>query len=181
VWRLSDATITEPSFLDFVASSYLTVPLIIAVTDADDTTLDLVGGVGYHENDGSYTQVMEEETWDFPAGDFSEQPYFEAYADYITLSYDGIPIPIEQFNLSGTFNADGSAIEEGVGTGLGDSRHMWALIGQPEEDYDAVCRIASKAGVDCEPCSDGEPYCIYIVAEGITATWEEGLTLVTVE
>jgi hypothetical protein len=61
VWRLSDATITEPSFLDFVASTYLTVPLLIGVTAADDTSIDLLGGVGFHENDGAYTQVDGEE------------------------------------------------------------------------------------------------------------------------
>jgi hypothetical protein len=178
VWRLSDATITEPAFLDFVASSYLTVPLLIGVTASDDTSIDLLGGVGYHENDGAYTQVDGEETWDFPAGDFADQPYFEAYSDYITVSYNGIPIPIEQFHLSGTFTADGTAIQKGVGSGFGDSRYMGPLLMQPADAYDAVCNIAAKAGVSCVPCSDGEPYCIYIVAEDITAEWEEGLTIV---
>ncbi len=181
VFRLSEATITEPAFLDFVASSYLTVPLLISVSAADDTSIDLLGGIGEHENDGSYTQVMDEETWDFPAGDFSEQPYFEAYAEYITLSYNAILIPIEQFNLSGTFTADGTAIQRGVASGLGDSRHMGPLVGRDADDYSAVCEIAAGAGVECEPCADGEPYCIYIVAEEITATWEEGLALVAVE
>ncbi|MDP2317424.1 MAG: Ig-like domain-containing protein [Pseudomonadota bacterium] len=181
VWRLSEARITEPSFLDALASIYLTVPLLIGVTSATSTDIDLLGGVGYHENDGSYTQVMAEETWDFPAGSFDEQPYFEAYADYITVSYDGTPIPIEQFHLSGTFTADGTAIEKGVGSGFGDSRHMGPLLNQPADDYNAVCEIAVKAGVECVPCSDGEPYCLYIVAEDITARWEDGLTLVQVE
>ncbi|MES2641594.1 MAG: Ig-like domain-containing protein [Myxococcota bacterium] len=181
VWRLSESTITEPSFLDFVASTYLTVPLLISISSAGSSEIDLLGGVGYHENDGSYTQVMDEETWDFPAGSFEEQPYFEAYADYITVSYNGIPIPIEQFHLSGTFTADGTSIEKGVGSGFGDSRHMGPLLNQAADDYSAVCRIAVKAGVECVPCSDGEPYCMYIVAEDITARWELGLTMEAVE
>lgn len=179
VWRLSDAEITEPAFLDFVASSYLTVPLIIAVAAASDTEIDLVGGLAFHENDGSYTQVMSEETWDFPAGAFHEAPFFDAYSEYITLSYAGTPIPIEQFHLSGTFTADGTAIERGVGSGYGDTRHMGALLNQPD-NASAVCEIAAGAGVPCVPCSDGAPYCIYIVAEEISARWEEGLTLVPV-
>lgn len=181
VWRLSEAEITEPSFLDFVATTYLTVPLLISVAAADETTIDLLGGVGNLEDDGSYTQVMSEETWDFPSGDFAAQPYFEAYAEYITVSYAGIPIPIEQFHLSGTFTADGARIEMGVGSGLGDSRHMGPLLGLSGDDYNAVCEIAAGAGVECEPCSDGEPYCIYIVAEEITAVLEDGLTLTPVE
>jgi hypothetical protein len=181
VWRLSDADITEPFFLDALAGTYLTVPLLINVTAADDATLDLLGGLGYPEDDGSYTQQMGEETWDFPSGDFSEQPYFEAYADRITITYDGTPIPIEQFHLAGTFSADGTRIEKGVGSGLGDSRYMGPLLRLPEDDLDAVCEIAAEAGVECQPCGDGEPYCIPIVAEEITAVLEEGLVLEPVD
>lgn len=181
VWRLSDADITEPSFLDFVANTYLTVPLLITVTAADDTTIDLLGGLGYLEDDGSYTQQMGEETWDFPSGDFAAQPYFEAYAELITITYSGTPIPIEQFHLSGTFTADGTRIEKGVGSGLGDSRYMGPLLGLPEDDLGAICEIAAEAGVECEPCADGEPYCIYIVAEEISAVVEEGLVLEPVD
>jgi hypothetical protein len=181
VFRLSDSTITEPAFLDLLASSYLTLPLLISVTAADETSLDLLGGVGELENDGTYTQVISEETWDFPAGDFSEQPYFEAFAEYITLSYNGILIPIEEFHLSGTFTADGTAIERGVGSGLGDSRYMAPLVGRDAGDLAAVCEIAAGAGVSCEPCADGEPYCIYIVAEDITAVLQDGLTLTPVD
>ncbi|MFN7142852.1 MAG: Ig-like domain-containing protein [Myxococcota bacterium] len=181
VFRLSDATITEPSFLDFVASTYLTVPLLISVTAADSTSLDLLGGLGVHENDGTYTQMEGEETWDFPSGDFTEQPYFEAYSEYITITYDGLPIPIEQFHLSGTFTADGTQIQRGVASGLGDTRHMAPLLGKPADEYDALCALAAGAGVMCEPCADGEPYCIYIVAEEITATWEAGLAMSPVE
>jgi hypothetical protein len=180
VFRLSEADITQPSFLDIVASSYLTVPLLISVTASDETTIDLIGGLGELENDGSYTQLTSEETWDFPAGDFSAQPYFEAYAESIVITFSGIDIPIEQFHLSGTFTADGSRIERGVGSGLGDSRNMGPLVMREADDYGAICEIAAAAGVECEPCSDGEPYCIYIVAEQITAEWEEGLTLVEV-
>lgn len=180
VFRLSEAEITDPAFLDFVASTYLTVPLLISVVAADDTSIDLLGGVGEQENDGTYTQVIDEETWDFPAGSFSEQPYFEAYADYITVSYSGIPIPIEGFSLSGTFSADGTTIEKGVASGMGDSRYMGPLLGREETDYNAVCEIAAGAGITCEPCDDGEPYCLHIVAEEVHAEWEEGLEMVEV-
>jgi hypothetical protein len=177
VFRLSDAEITDPAFLEFVAATYLTVPLLIAVTASDDTTLDLIGGIGEAENDGTFSQVLTEETWDFPAGDFSQQPYFEASAAYITLGYDGIPIPIEGFHLSGTFSADGTSIEKGVASGMGDSRYMGPLLGRDADDYGAVCEIAAGAGITCEPCSDGEPYCLNIVAEEVNAVWEDGLVM----
>ena len=55
--------------------------------------------------------------------------------------------------------------------------YMGELVGRTAKDYSAVCDIAAGAGVKCVPCSDGEPYCLYIVAEEITATQEDGLVL----
>ena len=176
MFRLSDANITEPAFLDAVAGMYLIVPLLIGVTASDATTIDMLGALGYHEDDGSYTQIDGQPTWDFPAGDFAEQPYFEAFADQITITYSDIPVPIENFALSGTFTADGSSIAEGVATGFGDSRHMGSLVGR-EGDLNAMCEVAEAAGVICEACSDGAEYCLWIVAENITAVWQDGLTL----
>lgn len=176
MFRLSDADITEPAFLDVVASTYLVVPLLFGVTSASDTEIDLLGALGYHESDGSYTQIDELATWDFPAADFSEAPYFEAQAEAITIMYVDIAIPIENFHLAGTFSADGSAIEHGTASGLGDSRYMGSLIGQDDEPG-AICELAEGAGVYCTECSDGEPYCLYIVAEDITADYIPGLTV----
>ncbi len=180
VWRLSDATITEPSALGFLASTYLNLPLLLAVTDASETAIDLLGGIAILEDDGSYVQSSAP-TWDFPAGSFEEAPYFEAFADSIELNYLGTPIPIERFSLSGTFTADGTAIERGVGSGFGDTRYMAPLLNRPAEELGAVCEIAAAAGATCVPCIDGGPYCLYIVAEEITGVWEEGLAMTPIE
>ena len=40
--------------------------------------------------------------------------------------------------------------------------------------------LAAAAGVYCTECSDGEPYCLPIVAEHIEAAKVDGLTLVVV-
>lgn len=178
MFRLSeDADITEPPFLEAVAGSYLSVPLLFGVTDANDSIIDLLGALGYHESTGEYVQVEGDTTWDFPAADFTEAPYFEAEAERIVITYQGVDIPIENFHLAGTFSADGTQIAEGTATGLGDSRYLGALMGRDDEPG-AICEIAEAAGVYCTECSDGEPWCLYIVAENITADWEEGLTLV---
>lgn len=179
-FSLADATITEPAFLEIVAGSQLTQPILIGVTAASSTAIDLVGGLG-EAVDGTYEQLEGLPTWDFPEADFSEQPYFEAESDLVTILYGETPIPIEQFALSGTFTSDGSVMAEGRATGFGDTRYMADLVNRPAEDYGAVCEIAAAAGIYCTECSDGEPYCLYIVAENIQAALVPDLTMEVVE
>lgn len=175
-FRISDSTITEPAFLDFVADSYLTVPILLGVVAADESQIDFLGALGEQDDRGVYTQYEGVPTWDFPPADFSEAPYFDAASEGIVIMYGDVPIPIEDFTLSGTLSADGTRIEEGRATGLGDSRYLGILM-VGDDDPNAACEIAEAAGVYCEACSDGEPYCLYIVAEHITATYQPGLVL----
>ncbi len=185
VFRISDAEITEPAFLDVLAATYLTVPILISVADANETSIDLFGGLGCETGDidcptgdSEYVQY-DLPSWDFPVADFTTQPYFLTESPLVTIQYGDLPIPIENFTLAGTFAADGSAIEEGYATGIGDTRYMGELVGKPDEPG-AVCDLASSAGVYCTDCSDGEPYCMYIVAEHITASLVDGLTMVEI-
>jgi hypothetical protein len=179
VFRLSDSEITQPRFLDAVAGTYLTVPILVSVVAADASSIELIGSLGELQNDGSYRQVPREPTWAFPAADFTAHPYFEASADRIVLAYAGIDIPVEQFTLSGTFSADGTFLEEAVVTGFGDSRNMGALLGQADNP-DAMCDLAEAAGVTCTDCADGAPYCLYIVAEEIDAAEVPGVSITPV-
>lgn len=175
--QLSEADITDPALLDAIASQYLTVPLLFQVTASDATSVDLLGALGEQNTDGTYSQLAGLPTWDFPAGDFSDSPYFSAAAEYITIMYGDIPIPIEGFTLEGSFTSDGSQIQMGRATGKADSRFMAPLISRPEDDYGAFCELAGAMGIPCEPCADGKPYCLYIVAENITALYQPGVTL----
>lgn len=181
VMRLSDGTVTDPAVLEVLANQYLTVPLLFGVTAADETQLDLLGALGEENDDHTFEQIVGLPTWDFPAGDFSTHPFFSAEAEYITLMYGDIPIPIENFTLEGTFTADGVYIREGRATGKADSRYMAPLIGMSADDYGAVCDLASSMGVYCEECADGMPYCLYIVGEDIIATYASGVTVTPVE
>ncbi len=179
VFRLSDSEITDPRFLDALAGTYLTVPLLITVTMADASSIDLLGALGELRDDGTYRQLRGETTWDFPVADFSAAPYFSASAERIVIPYAGIEIPVEDFTLSGTFTSDGTELAEAIVTGLGDSRDMGALLGQAD-DPNAMCSLAAAAGVECEPCGDGEPYCLHIVAEEINAQYLPGVSITAV-
>lgn len=176
-FRLSDdATITEPSFLELMASTYVTTPLLIGVTESNDQIIDLLGALGDYSAQGAYTQSKVDVPWDFPPADFTQAPYFAATAPLVTLTYKGTPIPIEQFHLEGTITEDGAYIKEGKASGFLDTRNAGSWVGAGTEPG-AVCDIAAKAGVTCVACQDGNPYCMYIVAEQITATQIPGLVL----
>lgn len=178
--QLSEADITEPALLGSLARQYLTVPLLFEVTEANDSVVDLLGALGYLEDDGTYTQMTWLPTWDFPAGDFADAPYFYAEAEYITIMYGPYPIPIENFTLEGSFTSDGAQIQKGRATGKADTRYMAPLIKRDPKDYAAFCDLAGSLGIYCEPCADGEDYCLYIVAEEIVGTWQEGVDLIEV-
>ncbi len=178
-FRLSDSDITEPAFLNLIAGTYLTVPILLGVESVDTAQIHMIGGLGYES--GSTLKQEDLPTWDFPSADFTTQPFFHAESALITIMYGDVPIPIADFNISGTFNRTGTAIEEGYATGIGDSRYMSELVGKPADDYGAVCDLAAAAGVVCTACSDGEPYCLYIVAENIVATEVDGLTMSVIE
>jgi len=169
-FRLSDdATITEPVFLEPLAATYVTTPLLIGVTAADATMIDLLGALGiYNQSNGTYSQ-SNEVPWDFPPADFTQSPFFAATAPLVTLSYNGIDIPIEQFHLEGTIADDASFIGEGKAWGYLDTRYAGVWVARPD-DPAAVCDVASSAGVSCVPCLDSEPYCMFIRAEEVHAT-----------
>lgn len=178
-FRLSDSDITEPAFLNLIAGTYLTVPILLGVESVDSAQIHMIGGLG--DDSGATIKQESLPTWDFPSADFTTQPFFHAESPLITIMYGDVPIPIADFNISGTFNRTGTTIEEGHATGIGDSRYMSELVGKPADDYGAVCDLAAAAGVVCTACADGEPYCLYIVAENIIASEVEGLTMAVIE
>jgi len=179
VLDLSQATILQPDTLGPLLASYLTEPILIGVDHADDTTIGLVGAQGYKRSDGTYKQVGTD-VWIFPDADFSENPYFSASTDYIAIDYGGTTIPIEQFELSGTFAPDGSAIGGGHAQGWGDTRNMGPLLGL-SDDPSAICDYIDLLGlgVSCSPCADGGNYCLFLEAVFDEAPIADGLTIDT--
>ena len=175
-FAIADAEITEPSVLEMFDDGALVAPLGFEVEQADDSTLTLLGALCAFDG-GETVQVSDMDTWDFPAADFTQSPYFETATDYISLDYLGYPIPLYDFAFSGNFNADGTAIVKGRVEGLVDTRSLGPLFNL-DDSPDAVCVLAGDVGVYCTPCpSDSEEYCLFVVGEDITAPWVEGLDI----
>jgi len=175
--EFSDVTITEPATAGALLKTFLTEPLLIGVAsvDIDAETIELVAAQGIKLNSGSYEQDTDVEAWLFPASDFSNNPFFESDADQIELTYTDIAIPVDGFHLEGTFAADGSSFGEGKLSGLVDTRYLHDLFGSDKKTY--VCDLGFNLGIECEACSDGEEYCIYLQAEDILSEIVDGVTL----
>jgi hypothetical protein len=112
---------------------------------------------------------MGQESCDFPLADFTAAPYIDAPADQIVLVYQDTEIPVTDFLLQGTFSADGTRFGGGILSGLADSRGAGDLLKQPGNE-DALCDLAAGVGIQCEPCPDGQVYCLYLRAVDPTAT-----------
>ena len=85
-------------------------------------------------------------------------------------------IAIDDLYVSGAFAPDASYVDGAQLSGSVDTRPLAILVGD-DEGEGAVCELAASIGVQCETCpSDGEPFCLSLVARSITAT-KESFTL----
>ncbi len=176
VYDLTTADWVEPKDFGSVISLYFTNPILIGVQWATEDTVDLIGTMGGISTSGEFTQLSTLPTWNLPATDFNDRPYFAASADKITVRAEGVDIDLYDFEITGTFSADGSRIGGTTITGLGDTRNMGELIGQKGEP-EALCELAATWSVICEPCPDGSSYCMRLTALGAEGTHVPDLSL----
>jgi hypothetical protein len=174
---LAAARIVQPDGIGSVLSSYLTQSILIGVSDVTSTEIQMLGAIG-KEKVSPAEQDYCDPTIDFPAADFSAQPFFTIGPQTTTLSVAGYNIEIGDLEITGTFKSDGSAFAGGTLAGTIDTRPLDPLVGDEEG---AICELAGSFGAACEACSsDGEPFCLSLVADQITAEEVSGLTLVEV-
>lgn len=176
---LIGATWVEPATLAPLVYIYFTTPVLLGVQYADASRMVLLGAPGLVDQFGVVTQDTSAPTWAFPPIDFSQSPFLDARADLIVLQYTAygitVDIPVENYAFQATFRADGASLGGGVLSGRGDTRNLGALLG--DERPEAMCELAGSLGVDCLPCSDGQPLCLDIRAEDVRGTLVDGLHL----
>jgi len=173
---LVDADWVEPGGIGGLLALYFTTPILIGVKVANPIHIDFMGVPGELDEFGVLQQDMNEATWDFPLTDFRDAPYFQAFSDGVTFSFEGLDVPIVDFRLAGTFSADMTEIGGIELSGLGDTRNLGELINDSDET--AVCQLAGTFGVDCIECPDGEDLCLFMNAREVDGTLVPGITLV---
>jgi hypothetical protein len=174
---LVSAEWVEPGGFSALMALYFTVPLLVGVQWADDETIDLKGAAGYETTEGALLQDPYEASWEFPRADFTKAPFFKAQTEEVRFTYAGFAIPVTDFELSATISADASELGGGVIEGLGDTRYLGGIIDSSNPDPATVCNLAATVGATCQDCPDGEPYCLFLQAEQVTAERVDGLVI----
>ena len=96
-------------------------------------------------------------------------PHLRLGPTTLILFIEGIEAEITDVFLAGDFTPDGSRLVEGSLEGLFDTRFIDVLI-DPGAGEGAACDLLESLGIECLPCpSDGEFYCLRMVAEGFVA------------
>ena len=95
----------------------------------------------------------------------STSPFFEAYSETLAIDYNGIAIPIFEFEISGTFSSDATKIGQAHFEGLGDTREIAENLMQ---DENGLCTLLAASGSPCVQCPGApaeEEYCIFLAGD----------------
>jgi hypothetical protein len=177
VLDLASADWVQPAGLGPVLALYFDTPILLGVENATASVLEFIGAPGAAAAAGGLMQDREASTWDFGEASFSQAPYFDASVDEVVFAFQGTTVPVSSFGLTGTFAADGSSLGGVRLGGLADTRQLGALLGDPDNES-ALCDYAETLGLACDPCDDGEVFCMVLSVENVTAQQAEGLELV---
>ncbi len=176
---LASARITEPPGIGSVLSGYLTTDILLGVSAVDGGSLDMLGAVARADVSPDEQDTCSP-TFPFPTADFTAEPYFAVGPQTVTLSIGGYDVDISDLQITGTFASDGTYFGGGTLSGSLDTRPLSALV-DDSGDPGAICDLAINFGAECIACpSDGEPYCLTLVADEILAEQVRRLTLVDV-
>jgi hypothetical protein len=172
---LASARFVEPAGVGELIGEFVTMNVLVGVAAVDGTNLTMMGALSVE--DGT-DQDMCTPTFDLTA-DFSETPFFVIAADSIDLSVAGYTIPLQDFEVSGTFAADGSYFGGGVLAGMVDARDIVDMIDEVDSWEDA-CNLTASFGAPCIACGDGVEACLSLRADQILAEENPGQVLVEV-
>jgi hypothetical protein len=175
VLDLEEVTFTEPENFELLLGMFGVNPLLVGIETANETDLVLFVAEGKKRSDGSYKLLDDGRSWLFEPADFTAQPYFSAEQAELSLDYDGVELPIQDFLLEGTFAPDGSSIGGVTVAGVADTRQLSAAFGDDESYF---CDLMGDWGIHCIACDDGAELCIDILAEDGKAPLEEGLDII---
>jgi hypothetical protein len=174
---LTSGRFVQPPDVGELLGSYLgEVTILVGVAEASASNITMVGAIGV---EGAVPPAQDtcEPTIDFPVADFTENPFFSVGPDTTTFTVSDVSVTIENLLVSGAFSPAGDYVDGGVLAGKIDTRPLVPLLDE-EGDDNAICEITNSLQIPCEPCPDGEPYCLTlyvdsIVMLGLDATVEQ--------
>ena len=164
---LANARFVKPEGVAELLLGQLEDDILMGVMSESDTEVEMLGALGSPDGQDYCTPTI-----DFPVADYTNAPYFSVGPQDTAIAAAGYDIEISNLMISGTFAGDCGSFGGGVLGGELDARILGVLLGElvGTEDPDEVCTLLTGFGVTCGACaSDGEPYCIEILADQLTA------------
>jgi hypothetical protein len=156
VFDLTTAEYEQPPGLGALLAMYVSAQVLLGVTAADATTIDLLGGQGVFDDFGILTQDMTVPTYDFDSADFTSAPYFTVSASVVHIVVDDT-YTLYDFAAEGTFAPDGTSIGGATLSMLVDTSNLGEAMNLPDgADPMAVCDYPRAAGIPCETCPAGK-------------------------
>ena len=175
---LASGRFIEPPGIGSLLASLIEFNMLIGVTYADSDELRMRGSLS---SDASSTeQDLCVPTLDYPAADFSLNPYFEMVTDSLPLEISGMETTFENVVLSGAVASDFSRVEGATMRAEIDTRAFVAMI-DPDGDAGTFCDLLATFTVDCEACADGSgEYCMTLHIDSMVGEERRGAPLVEV-
>lgn len=174
---LASARFVEPAGVGELIGEFVTMSVLVGVTAVDDSSITMMGALSV---EGGTDQDFCSPTFDFPAADFAEAPYFSVLADEMILAAAGYEIPLQDLEVSGTFAADGSYFGGAVLAGMVDARDIVDMIDEVDS-YEDACNLTTSFGAPCIACDDGVEACLSLRADQIVAELNDGQVLEVVK
>ena len=195
---LAAATFVEPPGVGPILQSQIGDVAILFSPTSDSNFavgsqpgLHIIGGIG-EVSGGSVAQDLCSETLAFtygPDGTLGGTPNDDTPATWadpvltlgptdLPIAVQGIEANIEDLIITGTFHPDLTDLRGGIFSGTVDTRPLAPEL-DPEGGKGAICELVEETiGTPCVACaSDGEPFCLSVLAEDVTAAHIAGLEL----
>ncbi|MBN2798304.1 MAG: Ig-like domain-containing protein [Deltaproteobacteria bacterium] len=177
---LASGRFIKPEGVGSILGQYMAdTVILLGVQGSDATTINMMGAMGVDGADPAEQDACVP-TIPFPVADFTANPYFEVGPETTTLTVSSYSVTIEDLFVSGAFAPDGSYIAGATLAGIIDTRPLVPLV-DPEGAPGTICDLAGAMGISCEECGDGEPYCLSIEVDSMSAAQVAGLTLVQID
>ena len=175
VMDLSKARVTKPSSAAQALLTLLDNDLSLQIDNVSGDTLDITVAASDAET-GEQDTCVPSLGFNMP-GNFAEAPSFKVGPIDVPFTLAGYQVVLYDGTSSATFASNGNYFAGGRLAGAVDARDIVeALAGKdvlPAEEPNALCDILAGANMPCEPCRDGEPYCLNLEVDSISGERSE--------
>ncbi len=170
VMDLSKARVTKPSSAAQALLTLLDNDLSLQIDNVAGDTLELTVASTNAET-GEQDTCVPSLSFNMP-GNFAEAPNFKVGPVDVPFTLAGYSVMLYNGTSSATFASNGNYFAGGRLAGAVDARDIVAaLAGKdilPAEEPEALCDILEGANMPCEPCRDGEIYCLNLEVDRIS-------------